>query len=85
MLLHAASPLYADRTVNKLSANQYEGDRSTLYKAAIKAADEVINSGTYKLIDCRGGVNTQRAIKFNSIITKRLESNGFMAWTKRLP
>ncbi len=77
MLLHAASPLYADRTVNKLSANQYEGDRSTLYKAAIKAADEVINSGTYKLIDCRGGVNTQRAIKFNSIITKNNEEQIF--------
>lgn len=69
MLLHVASPLYADRAVNTLLANQYEGDRDELYRAAIEAADEVINSGIYALIDCRGGINTERAVKFNSVIT----------------
>lgn len=70
MLLHVASPLYADRTVNTLAVNQYDGDRKALYKAALSAADQVINNGMYELIDCRGGVNTERAVKFNSIITK---------------
>lgn len=70
MLLHVASPLYADKTVNTLSVNQYNGDRKALYQAAIVAADQVINSGTYELIDCKGGLNTERAVKFNSVITK---------------
>ncbi len=77
MLLHVASPLYADRTVNTLPANQYEGDRGALYRAAITAADQVINSGTYALIDCGDGLNTERAIKFNSIITKNNEEQIF--------
>lgn len=69
MNLHVASPLYADRTINTLSVNQFGGDRKALYRAAIEAADDVINGGEHELIDCRGGVNTERAIKFNSIIT----------------
>ncbi len=77
MLLHVASPLYADRTVNTLPANQYEGDRKILYRAAIEAVDKLISSGTYALIDCRGGINTERAVKFNSIITTNNEEQIF--------
>ena len=60
ILLHIASPLYADRTVNTLAVNQYNGDQKALYSQAKAAADEVINSGIYSLIDCRGGINTER-------------------------
>lgn len=77
MNLHVASPLYADRTINSLSVNQFEGDRNALYRAAIQAADNVINAGDHKLIDCTGGVNTERAIKFNSIITTNNEEQIF--------
>lgn len=69
VLLHVASPLYADRTVNKLNVNQYDGDRMALYRSAKEAADQVINSGLFQLIDCRGGINTERANKWNKIIT----------------
>lgn len=77
MNLHVASPLYADRTINTLSVNQFEGDRNALYRAAIQAADNIINGGIHKLIDCTGGVNTERAIKFNSIITTNNEEQIF--------
>lgn len=77
MNLHVASPLYADRTINTLSVNQFEGDRNALYRAAIQAADNIINGDIHKLIDCTGGVNTERAIKFNSIITTNNEEQIF--------
>lgn len=69
-LLHVASPLFADKTVNTLAVNQYAGDRNALYTAAREAADKVIDSGVYELINCKGGLNTERAVRFNSIITK---------------
>lgn len=55
MYLHVASELYADRTINTLKCNQYDGDRSQLYQKALAAAKEVINSGKYELLDCRAG------------------------------
>ena len=78
ILLHVASPLYADRTVNTLACNQYDGDRAALYSAAKEAADKVINSGLYELIDCRGGINTERAVKWNKII---ITNNKEQIWT----
>lgn len=77
-LLHIASPLYADKTVNTLSLNQYDGDRNALYTQAKAAADQVINSGVFELIDCRGGINTERANKWNKIITT---NNKEQIWT----
>ena len=41
LLLHVASPLFADRTVNKLECNQYTGDRQALYQQALDAAKAV--------------------------------------------
>ena len=69
VLLHVASPLYADRTINTLACNQFSGDRAATYRKAKEAADQVINSGIYKLIDCTGGINTERANKWNKIMT----------------
>lgn len=80
VLLHVASPLYADRTVNTLACNQYEGDRVELYRQAKAAADEVINCGLYELMDCRGGINTERATKWNKIITT---NNKEQIWTRQ--
>lgn len=80
ILLHVASPLYADRTVNTLACNQYEGDRNALYRQAKEAADEVIRSGIFELIDCRGGGNTERAVKWNKIITT---NNKEQIWTRQ--
>lgn len=73
-LLHIASPLYADRTVNTLPINQYDGDRTALYQAAKEAALTVINSGEFKLIDCRGGSNTEIANRYKTIITDKKNS-----------
>lgn len=78
ILLHVASPLYADRTVNTLSYNQYDGDRAALYRAAKEAADQVINSGIYELLDCRGGTNIERSEKWRQII---LTNNNEQIWT----
>ncbi|MBD9167855.1 RagB/SusD family nutrient uptake outer membrane protein [uncultured Parabacteroides sp.] len=78
ILLHVASPLYADRTVNTLSFNQYDGDRAALYRAAKEAADQVINSGIYELLDCRGGTNIERSEKWRQII---LTNNNEQIWT----
>ena len=80
ILLHIASPLYADRTVNTLAVNQYNGDQKALYSQAKAAADEVINSGLYSLIDCRGGINTERANKWNKIMTT---NNNEQIWTRQ--
>ena len=49
LLLHVASPLFADRTVNKLECNQYTGDRQALYQQALDAAKDVINDSNYYL------------------------------------
>jgi hypothetical protein len=74
ILLHIASPLYADRTINKLPVNQYDGDRSALYRRAKEAALLVINDGPYKLVDCSAGTNTERAELFKAIITDKQNS-----------
>lgn len=68
MQLHIASPLYADRTINKLSVNQYSGDRKALYTSAKNTAEEVINSGAYALIDCNAASTLETAEKFRRII-----------------
>lgn len=77
VLLHVASPLYADRTVNTLACNQFDGDRAATYRAAREAAVEVINSGNYELLDCTGGLNTERANKWNKII---ITNNNEQIW-----
>ncbi|MDR2389238.1 MAG: RagB/SusD family nutrient uptake outer membrane protein [Tannerellaceae bacterium] len=74
ILLHIASPLYADRTVNTLDVNQYSGDRTDLYRRAKAAALEVINDGPYKLVDCSTGSNTEKAELFKAIITDQQNS-----------
>lgn len=80
VLLHVASPLYADRTVNTLECNQYNGDRKALYQKALDAAKEVISSGQYSLIDCNAGTIKEIAEKYhNAIIT----NNSEMIWAKQ--
>lgn len=69
ILLHVASPLYADRTINTLACNQFTGDRQATYRAAKEAAVKVIEEGPFKLVDCTTGNNTQRAELFKAIIT----------------
>ena len=69
--LHVASPLYADRTVNTLACNQFSGDRKAMYQKAKDAADEVINSGQYALLDCTGGLSTERAVKWNAVMATK--------------
>ncbi len=80
ILLHVASPLYADRTINTLACNQYDGDRMELYRQAKAAADEVINSGLFALVNCQGGINTERANKWNKIMTT---NNSEQIWTRQ--
>jgi hypothetical protein len=72
--LQIASPLYADRTVNTLPVNQYTGDRMALYRVAKENAVKVIEEGPFSLVDCTGGINTERAEKFKSIITDKRNS-----------
>lgn len=72
--LQIASPLYADRTVNTLPVNQYTGDRMALYRLAKDNAIKVIEEGPFELIDCTGGINTERAEKFKAIITDKRNS-----------
>lgn len=72
--LHFASQLYADRTVNTLALNQYDGDRMALYRLAKENAIKVINEGPFELIDCTGGINTERAVKFKTILTDKSNS-----------
>ena len=74
MLLQIASPLYADRAVNTLNVNQYDGDRMVLYRAAKEAAVNVINNGPYKLIDCSGSDFTERSEKYKAIMTDKSNS-----------
>ncbi len=74
--LHAASPLYADRTVNTLACNQFNGDREATYRAAREAAKEVIGCGLYELQDCSQGTVEERAAKWDDIIiTENNEQN----------
>ena len=72
--LHVASPLYADRTVNTLPCNQYNGDRMALYRAAKANAIKVIEEGPWKLVDCSEGTNVERAELFKAIITDKKNS-----------
>lgn len=74
MLLQIASPLYADRTINTLPINQFDGDRMATYRAAKEAAVKVIQEGPFQLIDCTGGLNTERAEKFKTILTDQKNS-----------
>lgn len=67
--LHIASPLYADRTINTLACNQFNGDRTAYYRMAKESAEKVINSGIFSLVDCTGGINTERANKWNKMMT----------------
>ncbi|MDR2921402.1 MAG: RagB/SusD family nutrient uptake outer membrane protein [Tannerella sp.] len=80
ILLHLASPLFADRAVNTLDCNQYKGDRNALYEQALQAAKEVINSGQYSLIDCNAGSIQQIAANFHQII---ISNNEEMIFTKQ--
>lgn len=68
MLLHVASPLYADRSVNTLECNQFNGDRNALYQQALDAAKEVINSGLYSLVDCNAPTIAQIGDLFHNVI-----------------
>ena len=71
VLLQLASPFYFDRAVNTLPVNQNTGNQQELYRSAKTAALAVINSGTYKLIDCRAATLEQTANNFHqSIIDK---------------
>ncbi len=78
--LQIASPLYADRTVNTLEVNQYNGDRNELYRKALEFAKEVINSGNYSLIDCRAGSIEDIAQKYHQVATS---NNSEMIFTKQ--
>ena len=80
VLLHVASPLYADRTINKLECNQYNGDRNALYEQALAAAKEVINDKNYSLIDCNAGSTEEIADKFHKII---ISNNSEMIFAKQ--
>ncbi len=80
MCLHVASPLYADRTVNTLECNQYNGDRKALYESALTFAKQVINSGVYTLIDCNAGTTKEISEKFHKIVTT---NNAELIFTKQ--
>lgn len=80
ILLHLASPLFADRTINTLECNQYKGDRNALYEQALATAKEVIGSGTYSLIDCNANTVNEIAEKFHNII---ISNNKEMIFTKQ--
>lgn len=80
LLLHIASPLFADRTVNTLACNQYTGDRQALYQQALDAAKDVINSGSYSLIDCNAVTIKEIAEKFHNII---ITNNEETIWAKQ--
>lgn len=74
ILLHVASPLFADRTINTLECNQYNGDRKALYEQALATAKELINDGKYSLINCNAENTQEIAKKFHDIaITNNAE------------
>ena len=78
--LHIASPLYADRIINKLDVNQYHGDREALYRKALEAAKEVIDSKAFKLIDCNAPTVAEIADKYHKITTT---NNNELIFTKQ--
>lgn len=71
--LHIASPLYADRTINTLDVNQYNGDRSKLYQTALDCANQVIDSHAFTLIDCNAATVEGIAAKYHAITTTNNE------------
>lgn len=77
LLLHLASPLFADRTVNTLACNQYDGDRNALYAQALQAAQEVISSGNYALVDCNAGNPEETGANFHNIALTNNEESIF--------
>lgn len=75
VMLHVASPLFADRTINTLACNQYTGNREALYQQALQAAKDVINSGYYSLVDCNASTIEEIADKFHDVaLTNNTES-----------
>ena len=80
VMLHVASDLYADRTVNTLECNQYKGDRKELYQRALDAAKEVINNCPYTLVDCNAGTIKEIADNFHNII---ITNNSETIWAKQ--
>lgn len=75
ILLHVASPLFADRSVNTLECNQYNGDRKKLYEQARDAAKEVISLKNYTLVDCNANTIMEIADKYHDIsLTNNSES-----------
>lgn len=80
VMLHVASDLYADRTVNTLECNQYKGDRKELYQRALDAAKEVINNSPYTLVDCNAGTIQEIANNFHNII---ITNNSETIWAKQ--
>lgn len=78
--LQIASPLYADRTVNTLEINQFKGDRNVLYQKARDAAEEVIHSGRFSLIDCNAATIADIADKYHQIA---ISNNKEMIFTKQ--
>ena len=80
VMLHVASDLYADRTVNTLECNQYKGDRKDLYQRALDAAKEVINNCPYTLVDCNAGTIKEIADNFHNII---ITNNSETIWAKQ--
>lgn len=80
VMLHVASPLYADRSINTLECNQYKGDRQALYQQALDAAKDVINNGPYSLIDCNAATIKEIADKFHNII---ITNNDETIWAKQ--
>ena len=71
IMLHVASKLYADRQVNTLNFNQFDGDRMATYRAAKNAAVSVIESNVFSLIDCTGADFTERSEKYKAIMTDK--------------
>lgn len=80
VLLHVASLLFADRSVNTLACNQYTGDRQALYQQALDAAKEVINNGPYSLVDCNAATIKDIANNFHNII---ITNNEETIWAKQ--
>lgn len=75
ILLHVASPLFADRSVNTLECNQYNGDRKKLYEQARDAAKEVIGLKNYTLVDCNANTIMEIVDKYHDIsLTNNSES-----------
>ena len=84
VMLHVASPLYADRTVNTLECNQYNGDQRALYEQALQAAKDVINSGYYTLVDCNAGTPEEIGDLYHEIaITNNSESIWYRQFTNK--